>query len=68
MVTMSCLAWLSSQTWTRFSRASVVSGRSSRNAKGMMIGQKAMTTKTKTAMTWVVVEYFPATRWCRAVS
>jgi hypothetical protein len=33
----------------------------------MMISKNPMTTKTTTAVTWVTVEYFPATRLCSAV-
>ena len=51
MPTMSCKAWPSSQSWERFSSALVASGRSSRNANGMMISKNSMTTKTTIAMT-----------------
>jgi hypothetical protein len=45
----------------------VDSGRSSRNAYGMIISKNSMTTKTTTAMTCVGVHYFPMIRWCSAV-
>ena len=56
MAAMSCKACPSSQSWVCLSRALVASGRSSRNANGMMISAKSMMTKTATAMTWVAVE------------
>ena len=57
MAAMSCRAWLISQSWQCLSSALVASGRSSRNANGMMISENSMMTAT----TRVAVEDFPVT-------
>src|SRR5690242_21854118 len=49
MAAMSCTAWPSNQSWVCLSSALVASGLSSRNANGMMISKKSMTTAMQAA-------------------
>ncbi len=64
---MSCRAWPSSQPWAFFRNALVASGRSSRNANGMMISENSMRTKMTTPATWFAVEDLLVTRMCSPV-